>query len=403
MKEDSKFKFFTLFSLYIAQSVPMTFFSTVLPVIMRQNNFSLTSIGLLQLVKIPWILKFLWAPFVDKYSNRTSSYKKIIFTSEIIYAIFISIIAFLRLEVDITLIVVLLLLAFTASATQDIATDAFAILILKKEQRSIGNSMQSGGSFTGTIIGSGILLMIYAKFGWKFLIFGLAAFVIVALIPLFFDKSEVKKTLVESKKIPLVDIINFFKQKNILKHVLLLFLFYSPLIGILTMSKPWLVDLHYSIKQIGVYFGVYGPSAGFLTSLLAGVIIKKIGRKKSLGIFFGMGIIVTSFFLFLSKTTTNNYLIIASIIMLWMTYGASSVALYTIAMDSVRAGKEGTDFTIQIVLSHLGSLFMAILSGKLAHSFHYSGLFIIELILSVLIFLLFPFLYKFKNLINENR
>ncbi|MFW6225134.1 MAG: MFS transporter, partial [Bacteroidota bacterium] len=48
-----KAKFFVLFTLYIAQSIPMSFFSTIVPVIMRQENFSLESIGLIQLVKIP--------------------------------------------------------------------------------------------------------------------------------------------------------------------------------------------------------------------------------------------------------------------------------------------------------------------------------------------------------------
>ncbi|WP_234408734.1 hypothetical protein [Marinilabilia salmonicolor] len=61
-------KYGTLLSLYLAQSIPMSFFSTVVPVIMRQEDYSLTSIGLIQLIKIPWILKFLWAPMVDHTS-----------------------------------------------------------------------------------------------------------------------------------------------------------------------------------------------------------------------------------------------------------------------------------------------------------------------------------------------
>jgi hypothetical protein len=70
MGKNNWIKFPVLFSLYIAQSVPMSFFSTVVPVIMRQENYSLESIGLLQLVKLPWIIKFLWAPIVDNYSSN---------------------------------------------------------------------------------------------------------------------------------------------------------------------------------------------------------------------------------------------------------------------------------------------------------------------------------------------
>ena len=82
-------KFPVLFSLYIAQSIPMSFFSTVVPVIMRQEHYSLQSIGLLQLVKLPWILKFLWAPLVDNSSSNTKQLTKWIIGSELFYAVII--------------------------------------------------------------------------------------------------------------------------------------------------------------------------------------------------------------------------------------------------------------------------------------------------------------------------
>ena len=47
----------TFFFLYVAQSIPSSFLSTALQVLMRENHFSLSDIGLLQLVKLPWILK----------------------------------------------------------------------------------------------------------------------------------------------------------------------------------------------------------------------------------------------------------------------------------------------------------------------------------------------------------
>ena len=124
-------KYSTLLSLYLAQSIPMSFFSTVMPVIMRTENFSLTSIGLIQLIKLPWILKFLWAPMIDKSATTLRKYKQWILFSELFYALVIFSIGFLNLETSFTSIIVLMLIAFTASATQDIATDAFAILILK--------------------------------------------------------------------------------------------------------------------------------------------------------------------------------------------------------------------------------------------------------------------------------
>ena len=396
MQQNKTYNYFTLFSLYIAQSVPMAFFSTVMPVIMRQQHYTLTSIGLLQLVKLPWIIKFFWAPLVDGSSKGTKDLKRWIFSSELLYAILIVAIGFFDLAVDFKLIIVFLIFAFTASATQDIATDAFAIFILKKEDRSIGNSMQSGGSFLGTVIGSGVLLVIYSLYGWKLLMFGLAGFVLLALVPLVFHEKDIKKETVNSKRISAKDLYLFFYQKGILKHVLLLFFFYSGVIGILTMLKPWMVDLGYTMTQIGVYSGIYGASAGFVSALLAGFIIKKLGKFKAVRLFLFFGLLVAIYFVTISFFPLTNYLVIPALLLTWSVYGLNSVSVYTIAMDSIRKGREGTDFTIQIVLTHLGSIMLAILSGKIAHNFSYQGLFIIETVLATLVFIFFPVLYSFK-------
>ena len=397
MQKEKTYSFFTLFSLYIAQSIPMTFFSTVMPVIMRQQHFSLTAIGLLQLIKLPWILKFIWAPLIDGQSRNTNDLKKWIFSSELLYAVFIVAIGFFDLSIDFRLIVTMLVFAFTASATQDIATDAFAILILKREDRSIGNSMQSGGSFLGTVVGSGVLLVVYSLYGWQHLMFGLAGFVLLALLPLAFYKKNTVKEETLVKKISIKDIYLFFGQKGVLKHVVMLFLFYSGIVGILTMLKPWMVDLEYNMTEIGVYSGIYGASAGFASAMLAGYVIKKAGLKRSVKVFLFAGILVTSYFVAITFLPVSDYTVIPALILIWSIYGAISVSVYTISMNSIRKGREGTDFTIQIVLTHLGSLIFAILSGKLAHMLGYRGLFIIESIIVILLFFLFPLLYSFKT------
>ncbi len=369
---------------------------------MRQQDYSLTEIGLLQLVKLPWILKFIWAPLVDAKSKGTSDFKKWIFSSELIYALFITAIAYLNLAVNFELIIIFLVFAFAASATQDIATDALAIIILKKDERSIGNSMQSGGSFLGTVIGSGVLLIIYSIYGWKMLMFGLAAFVVIALIPLLFYKNNTLKVHTNAKKVSIKDLYYFFEQNGILKHIILLFFFYSGIIGTLTMLKPWLVDLGYNIVQIGIYSGIYGASAGFVSALLAGWIIKKAGRRKGIQFFLFYGIIVSLYFVAISYLQLSTYLVIPALLLIWSVYGVNSVSIYTIAMDAVRQGREGTDFTIQIVFTHLGSLLLAVLSGAIAHKLGYQGLFILESLLATSLFILFPKLYSFKTIQDVN-
>lgn len=377
-------KLFTFFSLYIAQSIPMSFFSTVIPVIMRENNFSLITIGLLQLIKLPWILKFLWSPYVDRSTKTLSDYKRWIFTSEIIYALLIAIVALLDYEVNMLLVVSLVICAFIASATQDIATDALAVLSFDKRDKSLVNSMQSMGSFAGTMVGGGILLMLFKMVGWNMLLPMLSIFVVVALVPLFFYREEVAYVDDNAPRASRVDFYYFFRQKGIYKQVIFLFIYYSGIIGTLAMVKPWLVDLGYDIKQIGVMNGIVGTAMGFVCSFSAGLLVRRVSRYMARIIFAVVTLLVTLYFVAISTTVPSTAMLYIALMLLWGAYGSASVVVYTMAMDRVREGREGTDFTVQTVITHISGMVMAITAGHLGHWLDYSGLFIFESIVALI-------------------
>ena len=374
----------------------MSFFSTVVPVIMRQENYSLESIGLLQLVKLPWILKFLWAPLVDNFTKTGNQIRRWIILSELFYAAVIVCTGFFNLQTDFNVIIILIVVAFIASATQDIATDIFAILILKPQERGTGNSMQSAGSFIGSLFGTGVLLLAYYYFGWKNLLILLSAFVVFAIVPLLVYRKKIDMATSKKPKVKIRDIFLFFNDFNKRKRLLLLIFYYSSIIGILAMLKPYLVDLGYNVKEIGLMSGIIGTSVAALFAFMAGFIIKLIGRKTSIYLFAFVNIIAVVFFIYLADHTPTLTDIYIGICLLWGAYGLSTVIIYTTSMDAVRKGMEGTDFTVQIVITHLSSLIIAVLSGRIGDRLGYEGLYIVELILGVLTFFVILFNYPLK-------
>jgi MFS family permease len=298
-------------------------------------------------------------------------------------------------------IIILMIIAFIASGTQDIATDAYAILTLKYSERAFGNSMQSAGSFMGTLVGSGVLLVIYHHFGWKGVLFGMASFVTVAVIPLILYRPQMGKHLKvkrEKKIVKFTDSFTFFARPKIYKRVILLLTFYSGIIGVLAMQKPFMVDLGYSVKQIGLISGIFGTAVGTFCALLGGFLLKRYGRKFSLMAFAILGAIASGYFFIISTGNVQLYQLYIGIALIWATYGMSSVTIYTISMDIVRPGREGTDFTVQIVLTHLSSLIIAVMSGKLADSIGYSGLFLVQAIMAIGVIGIAYFAYNTKEL-----
>jgi len=399
---NNKNNFFTFFCLYIAQQIPMSFFATIIPVIMRQEKFSLSTIGLIvALLKIPWILKFLWSPAVDRFNVTVRDYKRWIILSEFVFAGFIFAVAFFDLLTSFYIVLVLVIISFIASATQDIATDALATLAFDRKDKSMVNSMQSMGSFGGAMIGSGLLLWLYKQIGWNNLLPFLALFVIIVLLPLYFNRGiTIKKEQSVAKRVKMKDIFLFFTQRGIGKQVGFLLLYCASMIGTLAMMRPYLVDLGYDTKQIGVMSGIFGTAAGLVSSFAGGLIIRKVGRYYS-RILFAILILFTTLYYFLMSMMAHPeiQLLYIGILLLWGSYGMATVVVYTTAMDLAREGREGTDFTIQTVIFHASGVGIAALSGWVADHTGYSKLFLFEFGLACLslIYVLLVFRKKTEN------
>ena len=380
-------KYSILLSLYLAQSIPMSFFSTVLPVIMRMEAYSLTSIGMIQLIKIPWIIKFIWGPIVDHNARDNMHYRKWIIGSEVFYAVVIVAIGFFDLQNSLSTIIVLMIIAFVISSIQDIGSDALAVRILRKKERSLGNSMQSSGNFLGTLFGSGVLLYLYTVVGWQHLMLLLSGIVLIALIPVsrYKESRDRQQIFHKENRIAFSNILGFFRQKGIGKRVVLLVIFYAGLIGILAMLKPYLVDLGYSIKEIAFMTGIFGTAFGAVSAFLGGFVLRRIGNLKSLRIFALYGCLAAALMTYTSLGNSHTLLIYMGIALIWSAYGMASVAIFTISMNTVRKGSEGTDYTLQIVLTHLSSLLVVVISGRLGDWIGYSGLFFVETLVGLVV------------------
>lgn len=385
----------TFFCLYIAQMVPSSFLMTALQVIMREGNYSLATIGLLNLVRLPWTLKFLWSPFVDRHCITVGDYKRTIIATELIYAIALLATGLLNINSEMMLIIILVIISMLASATQDIATDALAILSFKKTDRSMLNSMQSMGAFGGAVIGSGILLIALKSYGWSTVVTCLAAFVLMMIVPLVLNKHITIETEKPTNRATWTDIFKFFNRKEILPQLGFLVLYYMGIIGILSMIRPYLVDKGYDMKEIGFLMGIVGTSVSFVMAWFSGVLIRRIGIHKARIIVAAMIILAPTYFLATTFMEYNKVTFLIGLMYLQGCYGLATVVLYTTSMQCVRPGREGTDFTIQIVISHLTGLLVAVLAGSIAHLTGYRGLYIAETAVAILSF--FYVLLAFKR------
>nr|WP_274857571.1 MFS transporter [Sinorhizobium meliloti] len=132
-----------LSGLYAAQSATGSMVQTALPVALRDTGVSLDRIGFLAILIMPWALKFLWAPLVDRFGTQ----RNWILVCQLALIVFFGVAARLPPETHLpSLSIVLLAMAFVA-ATQDVATDSLAVHATTQETRGKASGASTGGGY----------------------------------------------------------------------------------------------------------------------------------------------------------------------------------------------------------------------------------------------------------------
>lgn len=373
----------TFFCLYLARAIPATFIMTALQVTMRQHHISLAAIGLLSLTRLPWSLKFLWAPLIDRHCVTVGDFKKLLIATETIFALAILIVGFLDVQNDLQIIVALVLLSTFAASVQNVTNDTLAVKAFTRGDHSAVTSMKSMGRYLGRILGGGVLIMVLHEYGWQTTVPLLGFFALALALPIALNKHIAIARNAHKKRAGVKDFIRFFARREVLPHLGFLLLFFAGFDGIMAMLKPWMVDMGYSMKEIGFYNGVVGTSAAFVMAAFAGWWVKRVGTRVAQRIVALVALAVPLLFLFITYSEPSLPLLLTGIILLRSVEASAAVTLYSTAMDHVRPGSEGTDFTLQIVLVHLSGSLTSVLAGGVGQWLDYRGLCAVELALSV--------------------
>lgn len=373
------FKWWVLLTLYLTQGLPHGFFSQALPTLLRQQGMSLEAIGLMSLVSLPWVLKFLWAPLLDHYQplkrltgGRIDGHirKTWIISANAIAALVLIFIASMPLEYWINQAAVglacALLVLTVFVVTQDIATDALAVENIPTAQRGFGNSIQVAGYRIGMIIGGGLLLAIFTQLGWAGTLWALSGLMILGLIPLWFWQPAPVKV---NNEPVLQHWMGFLRLPGAGSWLLLLLTYKVGDAFGTVMIRPHLVDLGVTLPEFAELLGVWGTVAGLVGALMGGLLLKVFNRLQALIVFVALeGLAIGLYSLLTSLDWTLIYtLIIAEHI----TGGMATVALFTVMMDRCREASAGSDYALQSCLVVLSTLIASSVAGFFAAQFGY--------------------------------
>lgn len=269
--------------------LPFFFIIQLIPAWLKVGGVDIKTIGALTLTQLPYLLKFLWAPLLDRFSPFSLGYRKgWLLLTQIGLLLIMPIYGFLIPSKNIDIIVILSLLTAFISATQDIAIDAYRREILNDDELGSGNSIHINIYRIAGFIPGGLSLIIADYFSWIEVFIFTATFILPMIIITFMLKEPSHTLTISPHKSVFKESISEFVDRLSLSKALFVLAFvalYKLGDSLATsLATPFYLDMNFELKHIGTVAknAVVWPS--LLGALIGGIIISKFGLNRALWI-----------------------------------------------------------------------------------------------------------------------
>lgn len=360
--------------LYVTQALGVGFLSTGLAIILRQAGVGLDVLGAITLAGLAWPLKFLWAPLTDRYGPERGHYRRwLLVLQPLMVLVILAMMPFDDFS-NLTPIVVLGVALAVLSATQDTASDALAVALMRGRARGVVNGLQVAGGYLGNLLGGGVTVLVYSAWGWQAAIGFLA---LATALPMI--------TIVRLREEPVTrerpDLTTSFRA---LRTVLMqpgcsLWTFGAVTVAVASISvltaltSPALVDRGWSEAQVALLTGIGIGCAGVLGGVCGGMLVRQFGRRGAFTVTAGVTTVLTAGSVLVVFGERDAVLVVVSVCATYVGFTALSAVQYTVAMDYSRAGSAGSDFTLQNSIQQAASFVAASAALFAANVVGYAG------------------------------
>jgi len=370
--------------LYFAEGLPFGIAYDVWPVYFRVHGVSLKDIGLMSLLSLPWTWKMLWAPLVDRWGARQQ------WITACLAALAVATLLIIPHDAaHPSGLLWAVLAAFTAaSATQDIAIDAWAVDVSTPESSGAINGVRVSAARIALLVGGGGVLFLAGTTGWTPLWIALAALFLV-LAAAVWASPRVRLDPTERRN-PVVPVMRWLLRWEMVPVLLFVLLFKlgDSLLG--RMVKPFWVDRGYSLKEIGLISVTLGVAFTIAGALTGGWFVKRYGIFRAL-LWLGIAQAVTNLgYAAVAELALPRESIYAASLLESFTQGLGTSAFLSFLMNLCEREHAATQYALLSALFALSRDVGGAFSGIAVERFGYGPFFAFTAVVSFPALLLLP-------------
>ncbi|MDB4836995.1 MFS transporter [Marinomonas sp.] len=358
-----------------------------LPLIMREQGWSGTEIGLFQVSGLPVVLKFLFASSIDRFRFKHSNYIK---WSLLLGGCFLlCLLALLMADIQTTHFKTLFIIALCTSliiSWLDVPVNAFAIQRLPETERSKSGIIRSSVTALSSVIGGGLMLLVHTRFGWSwpfgiFAIMALSAGVLLLICNRDFPviQREKQANSVTEKNSFFVMWKGYFQRPNMAMWNVILAV-YFPFVGAAWLYlKPVMLDMGIGLENVAWVASVCGVLAA-LVSFVYSLCAHRISPYRALFVFSIVNFMVLLGMYVAVYLAWSDWRLIVAVMGVAIALGLSSGVLFGLIMLHSRMEFSASDYGVQSSVFAFTRVIVAISAGVALDRVGYSGMYLLLII-----------------------
>lgn len=371
-----------LAGVYTIQSTIGAVTFQAMPAILRDAGYSTELVGLIYLLMLPWVFKFLWAAPIERYRLRNSSAnRRLLLFGNLLSCLLLLLMATQDPSQALVALLGLMMLLALLCGSLDNAADGFAINHLAARERGLGNSVQIGAGYLGAIVGGGLFLIVIDHYNWQTGILLICLLVALLLIPLSRIPDQTNTQKQEHHRPSL----RAAMRKPVLLGLVIIAVYQAGLRLTQGMMMPFLVDQGVDLSELGFIVAFGNSSASLVAVLLSGLLLRRFGTASMLYLWLLLQLPVYAGFYYASLEDSLSVINAGLLLMTQsMVTAAAFVALYTAMMHWAAGPQAGVDFSLFQCTDTVIAMVAGLFSGWLVAITDYSTLFIVSLGASLL-------------------
>ncbi len=380
--------------------------SATLSTRLRDVGLDLGSIGLISLASFFYLLKFMWAPLMDRFPFPLTAFlgrrRSWLFVAQVVVAIGLVALAYTRPELSVTQLVMWVLVASFAGATQDSAVDAYRIEVAPANaQAALAATYTLGYRIALIVAGAGALYIAEYR-DWTTAYLTMAALMVVPIVTTLLSPEPAAPELTVVRKIDFIGAFwqpftNFFSNNGlVLGLVLLLFVglfkFPDQVIGV--MAGPFYLDSGYTKADIATVSKLYGVWTGILGAFLGGLSVAAFGFRRMLFVAALAVALSNLAFLLMAQHPSEIWAFYAAITADNLSQGFAGVVLIAFMSSLTDRNFTATQYALLVSLANLPGKFVGGASGYIVEATSYSTFFALSALTVIPTLLLLAWLWR---------